>query len=102
MRCSARCLLYMTTKEETTVKAAKMRRLPQSIEYDLPNVPRYGGANAVATSATAAGVEVMVGLRSVLLTVEDTRRLADYLMEAADIVELGQARTRQERPPTWD
>jgi hypothetical protein len=92
----------MTTKEETTVKAAKMRRLPQSIEYDLPNVPRYGGANAVATSATAAGVEVMVGLRSVLLTVEDTRRLADYLMEAADIVELGQARTRQERPPTWD
>lgn len=82
----------MTSTPETTVRAAKIRHLPSSIEYDLPNVPRYGGANAVATSATAAGVEVMVCLRSVLLTVEDTRRLADYLMEAADLVELGRAR----------
>jgi hypothetical protein len=72
------------------VRAAKFRHLPRLVEYDFPSVPRYEGTAAVATSATADGVEVILGLRSVLLSVEDTRRLADYLLEAADLVELGQ------------
>jgi hypothetical protein len=80
------------TPDETLVRTAKPQHPQQRMEYDLPNVPRYGGFNAVATSATADGVEVRLGLRSILLSVEDARRLADYLMEAADLVELGQAR----------
>jgi hypothetical protein len=59
-----------------------------------PNVPRFEGTAAVATSPTADGVEVMLGLRSVLLSVQDTRRLADYLLEAADLVQLGQVGRR--------
>jgi hypothetical protein len=89
MACAPRCLLTHD-ESRSAVKAAKFRNLPRRIEYDFPNVPRYEGTAAVATSATADGVEVMLGLRSVLLSVEDTRRLADYLLEAADLVELGQ------------
>jgi hypothetical protein len=74
------------TTDEITAKAGKLRHVRGGAEYDLPNVPRYSGVNAVATSATADGVLVTFGLRSVLLTVDDARRLADYLREAADWV----------------
>ena len=72
------------TTDEIANRAGKLRRVEGGTEYDLPNVPRYRGVDAVATSA---GVLVMIGLRSVLLTVDDTRRLADYLREAAAWVE---------------
>jgi hypothetical protein len=82
------------------MRTGKLRHLPQRVEYDFPNVPRYGGTAAVATSASADGVVIALGLHSVSLSVEDTRRLADYLMEASDLVERGQAsRTQEQLPP---
>lgn len=80
--------------DEIARRAGRLRHVTGGIEYDLPNVPRYRGVDAVATSATPDGVLVMFGLRSVLLTVEDTRRLADYLREAAAWVESVQPESR--------
>jgi hypothetical protein len=78
------------SREQTSEGAGKLRCSPEGSEYDLPNVPRYGGVSAVATTATPDGVLMMLGMRSVRLTVEDTRRLAGYLAEAATWVESAQ------------
>ena len=78
------------SKDQTSQGAGKLHILPEGSEYDLPNVPRYGGDSAVATTATSNGVLVGIGMRSVRLTVEDTRRLAGYLIEAATWVESSQ------------
>ena len=83
-RCSR---LHYMTADGANLRSGKVRRLALGTEYDLPNVPRHGGSAAVATSATENGVLVMFGLHSVLLNVEDTRRLADYLKEGATWVE---------------
>lgn len=71
----------------TNMASGTLRQVVDGIEYDLPNVPRYG-AEGVGTAATADGVHVDVnGGAGVLLSADEARRLAEYLLEAAEWAE---------------
>lgn len=67
------------------MSAGTIRQVSEGVEYDLPDVPRSGGKWVVGVSATEEGVLVVAEFAS--LTTDETRTLAEYLLEAAAWVE---------------